>query len=120
MLRKLLNAHHVQTIKISMRIHKMPSRCGMKKGGRKTFRQKYHSEGIGELRHGDLSKRGYSVKKTLRARHKALKKVVKAEGPLSTFRKLNAISVYTKNNAPTKSKTFKRDRNWVRKTFMKK
>ena len=94
----------------------MPSVCG---SGR-TWRQKHKSEGIGELQKGDLEKRGYSVKKTLRSRHKALKKVVKAEGPLSTFRKLNAVAVYTKNSAPTKSKTFCRDRNWVRKTFMKK
>lgn len=105
----------------------MPSTCGytLNKGGRKTYRkktwrQKHHSIGIGKLHKGDLSSKGYSVKKTLRLRHKALKKVVKSEGPLSTFRKLNAIAVYTKNESPTKSKTFKRDRNWVRKTFMKK
>lgn len=101
----------------------MPSTCnlgGRRKSHKKTWRQKHHSEGIGELRHGDLEKRGYSVKKTLRSRHKALKKVVRSEGPLSTFRKLNAISIYTKNESPTKSKTFKRDRNWIRKTFMKK
>lgn len=102
----------------------MPSSCGMKrlvdemKAGRrrKTWR---NSIGIGELKHGDLEKRGYSVKKSKTSRHSALRKVVKKEGALSTFRKLNAISVYTKNSSPTKSKTFKKDRNWIRKTFMK-
>ena len=92
------------------------SKCG---AGR-TWRQKHHSKGIGELDKGDLSKRGYSVKKGKTARHRALKKVVKAEGALSTFRKLNAVATYTKNSAKSKSKTFKRDRNWVKKTFMNK
>jgi hypothetical protein len=82
--------------------------------------QKHHSEGIGPLHHGDLSKRGYSVKKGKTARHRALKKVVRDEGPLSTFRKLNAVATYTKNESPSKSKTFKRDRNWIKKTFMNK
>jgi hypothetical protein len=89
-------------------------------GAGKTWKQKHHSKGIGELRHGDLSKRGYSVTKGKTARHRALKKVVRAEGPLSTFRKLNAVSTYTKNTSKTKSKTFKRDRNWIKKTFMDK
>ena len=107
----------------------MPSTCGMKrlekdemkagKRRRKTWRQKHHSIGIGELKHGDLEKRGYSVKNSKTLRHSALRIVVKKEGALSTFRKLNAVSVYTKNSSPTKSKTFKKDRNWVRKTFMK-
>ena len=101
----------------------MPSTCnlgGKRTSHKRTWRQKHHSIGIGELDKGDLVSKGYSVKKTLRSRHKALKKVVKSEGALSTFRKLNAVAVYTKNQSPTKSKTFKRDRNWVRKTFMKK
>lgn len=89
-------------------------------GSGKTWKQKHRSKGIGELQHGDLSKRGYSVTKGKTARHRALKKVVRAEGPLSTFRKLNAVSTYTKNTSKTKSKTFKRDRNWVKKTFMDK
>jgi hypothetical protein len=48
-----------------------------------------------------------------------LRRVVKAEGPLKAFRQLNAVAVYTKNSAPTKSRTFRADRNWVRKTYMK-
>ena len=36
----------------------------------------------------------------------------------NTLRKLNAVSVYTKRTAPKTSRTFRRDRNWVRKTFL--
>ena len=90
----------------------MPRTCG-------SSRRKHHSEGIGPLHHGDLTSRGYSATKSKTARRSALKKVVKAEGPLKVFRQLNAIAVYDKNSAPTKSRTFKADRNWVRKTYMK-
>lgn len=77
-----------------------------------------HGPGIGPLEKGELSSRGYSVKKSKTLRHKALRKVIQTFGPLSTFRKLNATATYTKRTSPTKSKTFKADRNWVRKTFM--
>jgi hypothetical protein len=78
-----------------------------------------HTNGIGELKEGELSSRGYSVNKGKTSRHRALKKTVRALGALSTFRKLNAISTYTKRTSKQKSKTFKTDRNWVKKTFMK-
>ncbi len=39
------------------------------------------------------------------------RKTLKKEGVLKAFKRL--IS------APTKSRTFKRDRNWIRRTFMK-
>lgn len=90
----------------------MPSTC--RQGGRRTQRK-----GIGPLHKGDLTSRGYSASKSKTVRRSALKKVVKAEGPLKAFRQLNAIAVYDKNSAPTKSRTFKADRNWVRRTYMK-
>ena len=93
----------------------MPETCG----GRRYTRRYLKLHGIGKLRHGDLTSKGYSVKKSKTARHRALNKVVKSEGPLSTFRKLNAIAVYTKRSSKGKSKTFKADRNWIKKTFMK-
>jgi hypothetical protein len=89
----------------------MPTTCG---SGRK-----HHSEGIGPLHKGDLTSRGYSVSKSRTARRSALRRVVKAEGPLKVFRQLNAVAVYDKRSAPSRSKTFKADRNWVRKTYMK-
>lgn len=79
-----------------------------------------HGPGIGELRPGGLSSTGYSVELAKTTRHRSLKKAVKKFGPLSTFRKLQAISTYTKRTAPTKSKTFKTDSRWVNKTFLKK
>jgi len=93
----------------------MPETCG----GRRHTRRYWKTHGIGELRHGDLTSKGYSAKKGKTARHRALKKVVKSEGPLSTFRKLNAIATFTKRTSKGKSKTFKADRNWIKKTFMK-
>jgi hypothetical protein len=71
------------------------------------------------LKHGELSKRGYSVSNKKRSRHRALRKTVRSLGALSTFRKLNAVSTLTKRTSKGKSKTFKTDRNWVKKTFMK-
>lgn len=77
-----------------------------------------HGPGIGDLKEGDLSKIGYSVKKGKTARHKAIHKAVKKYGALSTFRKLQAVSTYTKRTSKGKSRTYKADRNWVRKMFM--
>ena len=90
------------------------SKCGLSLGGkRKTSK-------IGPLKKGLLSSTGYSVKNSLRSRHRSLKSLLKKESPLKVFRQLNAVAVYDKNSAPTKSKTFKRDRNWIRKNFFKK
>lgn len=78
-----------------------------------------HGVGIGELKKGELSSRGYSVTKNKTARHIALIKTVRSLGPLSTYRKLNAVATFTKRTSRGKSRTFKADRNWVKKTFMK-
>ena len=83
----------------------------MKKGG--------EIEGIGPLKKGILSSTGYSVKNSTQKRHKSLNKLVRKEGALKAFRQLNAVAVYTKYSSPRKSKTFKRDRNWVRRKFMR-
>lgn len=91
------------------------STCGS--GRRRHTRRYWKSHGIGELKHGELH--GYHAKTSKRSRHTALRKTVRSVGALSTFRKLNAIAVYTKNSAPSKSKTIKADRNWIKKTFMK-
>lgn len=75
-----------------------------------------HGPGIGELKPGGLM--GYSPSQSKTARHSKLRKVVKRKGALSTFRKLNALSTYTKRTAKSKSRIAKTDRNWVKKTFM--
>jgi len=75
-----------------------------------------HGPGIGELKPGGLM--GYSPSMSKTARRTKLRKVVKSKGALTTFRKLNALSTYTKRTAKGKSKTAKADRNWVKKTYM--
>jgi len=69
--------------------------------------------GIGNLKEGDLKAVGYSTSAKASSRHRALTKAIKRYGALSTYRKLNAVAVYTKRTAPKASKTFKADRNWV-------
>ena len=76
--------------------------------------------GIGPRHPGELSRVGYSVSRGKTARHTSLRKAVRRYGPLSTFRKLNAIATYTKRTSKGKSRTFKADRNWVKKMYMKK
>ena len=71
---------------------------------------------IGPLRKGTLM--GYSTHMGTSARRKTLRKVVKKVGPLSTFRKLNAVAVLTKRTAPKSSRKMKADRTWVKKNFM--
>lgn len=66
-----------------------------------------------------LSKYGYSTKeRDLKTRRQALAKAVNAYGPLVIFRKLNALYVFNKNKHITRANLLKRDRNWVRKTYM--
>lgn len=78
-----------------------------------------HGPGIGDLKEGALTRVGYSSEKGKTARHKSIRKAVRKFGALSTFRKLHAVSVLTKRTSKGKSRTFKADRNWVKKTFMK-
>lgn len=77
-----------------------------------------HGPGIGALKEGKLVRLGYAATKKATARHRALKKAVTRYGPLSTFRKLNAAATYTKRTSKGRSKTFKADRNWVKKSYM--
>ena len=93
-----------------------PTSCGMS-GGRRHTRRYWKTHGIGKLQKGELM--GYHATEKPTIRRRKLRKTVRKYGALSTFRKLNAIATYTKRKAPSKSKTFKTDRNWIKKTFMK-
>ena len=88
---------------------KVETTAPMMGGGRRRGR-------IGTLRKGTLM--GYHAKDKQRSRRATLRKVVRTVGALSAFRKLNAVAVYSKKRAPGTAKTFKRDRNWIRKTFL--
>jgi hypothetical protein len=73
---------------------------------------------IGPLKKDELKKLGYSTSKSAVSRHRALNKSVKKYGALKTFRKLNAVATLNKNRAPSVSKVFLRDREWVKRTHM--
>jgi Family of unknown function (DUF5771) len=73
------------------------------------------SKGIGTLKKGELAQFGYSASKTARSRHTALNAAIKKYGPLSVYRKLNAVAVYAKRTSPSTSKVFLRDRAFVGK-----
>ena len=70
---------------------------------------------IGPLKKGDLKDAGYDHTDPAHERHMALIKAVSEYGHLSTLRKLNAIAVLNKNVAPTRSKIYRTDRDWIKK-----
>jgi hypothetical protein len=70
-------------------------------------------KGIGKLKKGALSRYGYGTSKTSRSRHIALNAAVKHDGALTVYRRLNALSTYTKRTAPATSKTARSDRAYV-------
>jgi hypothetical protein len=72
---------------------------------------------IGPLKKGDLKDAGYDHTDPSHKRHTALIKAVSEYGPLSTLRKLNAIAVLNKNVAPTRSKIYRTDRDWIKKIY---
>ena len=94
---------------------RVPSRKVKDMGAKGKWTAK-HGPGIGKLKPGGLM--GYSPSLSKTSRHSKLRKAVKSKGALSTFRKLNALSTYTKRTAKSKSKIAKVDRNWVKKTYM--
>jgi len=75
---------------------------------------------IGPLKKGKLTRFGYDSRAPKTIRRNALRKAVQTYGPTSTFRKMNALETYSKRTAPSRSKTYRADRNWVKKTFMPK
>jgi hypothetical protein len=74
-------------------------------------------QGIGPLRKGEMTKFGYSSKKPEEERHEALKKAVAELGPLSTYRKLDAVAKLGVRVAPDASRIFAKDRDWVERKF---
>ena len=76
--------------------------------------------GIGPLRSGDLTSLGYSATAPAAQRHQAIELAVRKYGPGSTLRKLNAVATYTKRTAPSRSKTYRTDKNYVQKKYFAK
>lgn len=104
------NWRYIRGIKI-----RMPARKVRDMGAPGKWASK-HGPGIGKLEEGTLM--GYKPSLSKTSRHKTIRKAVKRHGALSTFRKLNALSTYTKRTSKQKSKTAKSDRDWVKKTFL--
>jgi hypothetical protein len=77
------------------------------------------SPGIGPLKRGNLTQYGYEKVASLEevARRQALNKAVAAYGALTVWRKLNALSVYTRRTSPATSRAVKADMDWVRATW---
>jgi len=68
---------------------------------------------FGRLKKGELSKFGYSFRRTEAQRHAALKMAVEHYGATGVFRKLDAVAKLTKKVQPTASSIFAKDREWV-------
>lgn len=75
--------------------------------------------GIGILKKGNLMRFGYQKIAGMEStvRHSALRKAVAAYGSLTVWRKLNALSVYTRRTSPATSQAAKADMDWVRATW---
>lgn len=74
-------------------------------------------EGIGKLRKGELVKYGYQYRLSDSLRQAALKKAINRYGPLSVYRKLDAVAKLSLRTAPDASIIFSRDRDWVRNNY---
>ena len=77
------------------------------------------TQGIGVLKKGNLVRFGYQQIAGLdvATRRQALRKAVAAYGALTVWRKLNALSVYTRRTSPVTSRVAKEDMDWVRATW---
>jgi len=90
-----------------------------RKHSRSSPRRTRRNGTIGPLRKGELTKYGYVhvTKLTVSQRHAALKKAIQEYGSLTTWKKLNAVAVYTRYTAPESSAVFKQDMDWIRKNY---
>lgn len=96
---------------------RVKSSCIKDRGSKGRWQTVRRMMGIGPLSRGDLVSLGYSHTKGTTARHEAIDKAVSKYGRASTIRKLNAIAVYSKRTAPSRSAVYKRDMRYVQKKF---
>ncbi len=96
---------------------RVASKCITDRGAKGRWKTVKRLLGIGPLKKGDLTALGYRANDSAEKRHESLDKAVKKYGKLSALRKLNAIAVYTKRTIPTRSKTYKTDRNYIKKKY---
>ena len=98
---------------------RVPEQCIIDRGLPGKGIQNTTKKTIGSLRKGELAKFGYAniAKLSIKERREALRKAIQEYGSLSVWRKLNAVHVYTRRTAPTSSRIFKEDMNWIRNEF---
>ena len=96
---------------------RVKSSCIRDRGSKGRWQTVRRMMGIGPLSRGDLVSLGYSHTKGTTARHQAVDAAVSKYGRASTVRKLNAIAVYSKRTAPSRSAVYKRDMRYVQKKF---
>ena len=111
---------HVHVRRASVRRARLPDARIRDQGAPGKWREVNQSQGIQIVHPGALSSVGYSVTSKPTRRHSALRKAVDKFGPLSTFRKLRAVSTFTKRTSKGRSKKFKADSNWVKKKYFPK
>jgi hypothetical protein len=105
----------VYTVKPTSNSIEVPSMCIINRG--LPGKGPREGEGIGKLRKGELIKYGYQYRLSDKLRREALKRAIKRFGPLSVYRKLDAVSKLSLRTAPDASKIFSVDRNWVRSNY---
>lgn len=66
---------------------------------------------------GTFSMYGYRTTDSASTRRKSLEKVAKAKGAGMVVKRLNAISILTRNRSPILSRKFRNDMKWVQKRF---
>lgn len=74
-------------------------------------------KGILFLRKGELKKYGYVFRYPTHVRHVALNKAIQEFGALGVYHKLDAVEKLSKHSAPSASKVFKEDRDWLKETY---
>ena len=66
---------------------------------------------------GGLNDTIKAVAEELEIKASTLKKAIKRYGPLSVYRKLDAVAKLSLRTAPDASNIFSRDRDWIRSNF---
>jgi hypothetical protein len=109
--------HHIPVRRATVKGSKVPTKRITDQGAPGKWADK-NGPGIEITHPGALSSVGYSVVSKPTRRHSALRKAVNKFGPLSTFRKLQAVGTFTKRTSKGRSKKFMADRNWVKKKYL--
>jgi hypothetical protein len=109
---------HIHVRRASVKRSRVPTARIRDQGAPGKWREVNQSQGIQVTHPGALSSVGYVVTSKPTRRHAALRKAVDKFGPLSTFRKLRAVSTFTKRTSKGRSKKFKADSNWVEKKYL--